>query len=215
VITVTLHLPTMKTIALFIVLSSLQCCLGQTDTNLLAAGDWSETVHDATQYGWGSWHPALRGRLLVQNDTKENRARVYLELQHLYEGGWGVPLEVYYDIGRCEASHPALRDSLDRPIPSVGAGIAMATPMPYWVTLPCDSTLRLRVDWGGLSPSPKPGSLELHIGWSCWVIRPNATNEFFLSGSFTPSKDNPSPTQNHVWHGTLHLPKVRIPFKKP
>jgi hypothetical protein len=197
--------PIMKAIALFALLACLPCCFGQTDTNLLAAGDWSETVHDGDS--------ALRGRLLVQNDTKANRARVYLELQHLFEGGWSIPVEVYYDIGRCEALHPELRDLLGQPVYRKAASIRMVTPMPYWVTLPCDSTLRLRVDWGTLSPPPEPDSLELHIGWTCWVIRPNATNDFYLSATFTPSKDHPSSTPYHVWHGTLKLPKVKIPVR--
>ena len=197
----------MRTTALFLLLPFLQCCFGQTDTNLLAVGDWSDVVHDGDS--------ALRGRLLVQNDTKESRAKVYLELQHPFEGGWTIPVEVYYDIGRCEALHTEVTDSLGQPVGRQGVSIRMITPMPYWVTLPCDSTIRLRVDWGNLSPPPEPGSLELHIGWSCWVIRPKATKKLFLSGSFTPSTDRGSSTPYHDWHGTLNLPKVRIPFKRP
>jgi hypothetical protein len=49
----------------------------------------------------------------------------------------------------------------------------------------------------------------------CWTIPPNATNDFFLSATFTPSKDHPSPLNYHVWQGTLKLPKVKIPAKKP
>ena len=73
----------MKTIASFLLFACLPCCFGQTDTNLLATGEWSEVVKDS-----GS---ALCGRLVVYDDSSpsaNNHVRVYLELQHVFQGGW-------------------------------------------------------------------------------------------------------------------------------
>jgi len=48
----------MKLIGIVLLSASLGCCFGQTDTNLLASGHWSEAVQDSEGY-------ALRGRLLA------------------------------------------------------------------------------------------------------------------------------------------------------
>ena len=53
-------------------------CLGQTDANLLAAGDWSAPVRDENGVG-----AVLRGRLLVYDDqgrSAANHARIYIEI---------------------------------------------------------------------------------------------------------------------------------------
>jgi len=201
----------MKTIALCLLLASLSCCLGQTDTNLIAAGDWSEAVTDRFQH-------TLRGRLLVydeQSRSAANHARVYLELQHVFTGGWDNPAEIYFDIGLNDDLHFDMRDSLDRPIPQYPVTIRGPAPNPCWVTLPCDSTVRLRADTYTLGPKEKVDGLEVLVRNGCWLIRPNATNEIFLSGSFTPSPNHPSPLKYDVWQGTLKLPKVKIPVRKP
>ena len=201
----------MKTIALFLFLASFPCCFGQTDTNVIATGDWSEAVSDSDGY-------ALRGRLLVYDEqSAPNHARVYLELQHVFKGPgwWDGPLEIYFDIGRSDDLHFEMRDKLDQPVPQFPVVIRGPTPSSCWVTLPCDSTVRLRADIYTLGPPEKPDGLEILVRGGCWLIRPNATNDFFLSGSFTPSTDHPSSLKYHVWRGTLKLPKAKIPVKKP
>jgi hypothetical protein len=199
----------MKIIALFLLFSCLQCCLGQTDTNILATGDWSKVVTESDH--------TLRGRLLVYDDQSQsagNHARIYLELQHVFQGGWSNPLEVYFDTDIGNGLHLDLRDDLDLPIPRAHVLIRGPVPNPCWVTLPCDSTVRLRADTYTLGPSSKPDGLEILVRDGCWIIPKNTTNEFFLSGSFTPPKDHPSSLKYHVWQGTLELPKVKIPAKK-
>ena len=200
----------MKTVVFFLLLPCLQCCFGQTDTNLLAVGDWSEPVHDG--------HYGLRGRLLVYDDTGANHARVYLELQHLWEGGWEYQLEVYVNVSDYDGDiRFELRDGLGKPIPQELPPLAIVGPPPYpsWVTLPCDSTVRLRADIWSLGGRQNPGGLEVFVNGGDWVIRPNATNDVFLSATFTPPSGQPSSPNYHVWSGTLTLPKVRLPVKKP
>jgi hypothetical protein len=202
----------MKPIAsLCLILACLPCCFGQVDTNLIATGDWSEAIRDAGGC-------ILRGRLLVYDDlgrSSANHARVYLELQHVFQSGWTSPLEVYFNYDMVGNDlHFEMRDKLGQPIPSEPVNRAGWVPNSCWVTLPCDSTVRLKADSlsGSLS---KPDGLEIVVNDACWLIRPNATNDFFLSATFTPPKDHPSPLGYNVWQGTLKLPKVKIPVKKP
>jgi hypothetical protein len=65
------------------------------------------------------------------------------------------------------------------------------------------------------SLTPKPDGLLLMLGSGTWIIPTNApanaAAEFYLSGTFTPPADHPSPLKYHVWQGTLKLPKVKIP----
>ncbi len=120
-------------------LASFQCSLGQTDTNLLATGEWSEIVRDSdphTTY-------ALRGRLLVYDDQTQsaaNHARVYLELQNVFEGGWSLPLEVYFDlglpVGRRSDQRFEMHDALDKLIPRNSFQSA-ASGRPIRITLYC------------------------------------------------------------------------------
>jgi hypothetical protein len=201
----------MKTIASFLLFACLPCCFGQTDTNLLATGEWSEVVKDS-----GS---ALCGRLVVYDDSSpsaNNHVRVYLELQHVFQGGWDGQVEVYFGVDYL--SRDDLRfemsDKLGKPIPSTSEPAVGPVRGSYWVTLPCESTVRLRAD-SFLGPKSKPAGLEILVPGGEWIIPPNATNDFYLSATFTPSKDHPSPLKYHVWQGTLKLPRVKIPVKKP
>ena len=204
--------PIMKTIALFLLLACLPCCFGQTDTNLIATGDWSESVTD-------SGGATLRGRLLVYDERSPNalnHARVYLELQHVHvsESAWDNPTEVYFEFAMRNDLNFEMRDKFDQSIPSVGVYKWGPVPDPYWVTLPYESTVRVRADTL-LGPEAKPAGLEILVPGGCWIIPPDATNDFYLSATFTPPKDHPSPFDYHVWQGTLKLPKVKIPIKKP
>jgi hypothetical protein len=138
---------------------------------------------------------------------------VYLELQHVFQGAWYNPLEIYFDIGTRKDLHLELRDRLDQPIPQEPHPIRGPVPNPCWVTLPCDSAVRLRADTYTLGLLSKPDGPEILARDGDWTIRANATNEFFLSGAFTPPKDHPSSLDYHVWQGTLKLPQVKISLK--
>ena len=203
--------PTMKTFTLFLLLACLPCCFGQTDTNLLATGVWSEAVSDSGGH-------ALRGRLLVYDGSGQpgtNHARVYLELQNVVPGIWVEPIEVYFGHGGRFDLDFEMSDQLGHPIePAMAAPWNGPAPKPFWVTLPRESTLRLRAD-APLGPLEKREGLQILAGgFRCWTIPPNTTKAFYLSATFTPPQDHPSPLNYHVWQETLKLPKVKIPVKK-
>ena len=202
----------MRFIVLFLFLASARCSIAQTDTNVLAVGEWSEPVTDKDH--------VLRGRLVVYDDKVQsaaNHARIYLELQHVFQGGCSNAIEIYFDIGDgADGLRFELRDGLGQAIPKkTNYSIRGHLPDPYWVTLPCDSTLRLRADNYNLGSQEKPDGLEIFVHDGLWLIQSNAATECFLSASFTPPKDYPSPLGYHVWQGTLKLPRVKIPIPKP
>jgi hypothetical protein len=201
----------MKTIVFFLLLASMPCCVGQTDTNLIATGEWSPIVSDNCRHH-------LRGRLIVYDAEGMNKwgmwrtARVYVELQHVHLGGWDLPIEFDYDDMKC--LHFEMRDSSDRPIPQELLARALPVPPSFKGVLPCDSTLRFHAYSGGGFQS-KPEGLWICLSGGDWLIRPNATNSYFLSATFSPSTDLSTSRDVNLWRGTLTLPKVQIPVKKP
>jgi len=192
--------------------ASLGCCFGQTDTNLLASGDWSKPVQDDQGY-------TLRGRLLVYDQQSfPFHARIYLELQHVFRGDrWDGPVAFYYNLDSGDVLHFDMRDGLNQPVPTFPVSIRGPGLPPYLITMPCDSTIRLRADWYDMGPPTQPDGFEIFVVGGCWLIKHDATNDFYLSASFTPPKDLTSVLNElkyHFWQGTLDLPKVKIPVWK-
>jgi hypothetical protein len=201
----------MKLIACFMLVAFIQCCFGQTDTNVLAVGDWSAPVAD------GIW--PLRGRLLVYDavpdkgsDVMWPEARVYLELQHVAD----VPLAMKLSIGvfadDLTKLHFEMRDGHDKLIKAESITYNGVLPEPFSAILPPDSTLRVRVDMGARSQTPN--GLLVFVPGGAWTIWPWATNGYYLSATFSHPTNNPSGLNYHVWQGTLQLPKVKIPSRK-
>ena len=106
-----------------------------------------------------------------------------------------------------------IRDGNDKPYPNEITTINGSLPAPCWVTLPCDSTVRLRADLYTLANSKKPDGLEILVNGGGCTIPPHATNDYYLCGTFSPPTNHPSPLNYHVWQGTLNLPRVKIPTR--
>jgi hypothetical protein len=197
--------------AFCVLLTSLQCCFGQTDPNVLAVGEWSAPVRDAI------W--PLRGRLIVYDavtdkghDVMWPAARVYLELQHVPD----VPLANKLPIGvftdRLTTLICEMRDGDDKPIAKEVTLHTGVMRKPFSATLPPDSTLRVRIDIGVRTETPD--GLLISVPGGDWTIRSGATKECFLSATFSHPTNNPSVLDYHVWQGTLQLPKLKIPIEK-
>ncbi len=184
----------------FLFLLSCQCCFAVTANDKVVAGEWSESVN------------GLRGRLLFGEDVPSNDARVgvvYLELQNISAAGNNI--QVFYD-----AAHSLLfelRDPDGKLRKSDGLGFRGFIPSPCWLVLPKDSTLKFRVNLDGYGTAKDEGLL-LGLPGEAWIIPSSETNNFFLSATFTVN-----PPKEHdraiIWEGTLRLPAVRIPSKKP
>jgi hypothetical protein len=220
----------MKLVALILLLASYQCGSAATDTNVLALGDWSEPVGDLDGY-------TIRGRLLICETPHHRGARgydtaVYLELQECSDF-LAPTMQVYCNMKGTVAlgGHPdaqgreriekaaavwELRDASGKPVPESGGASGGGGPGAYWMTLPCDSTIRLRATvYGG--GRMEDGSLAIFLPGQSWVVPSRSTNEYFLSATFAvdPPTNSFSHLEYHVWQGTLKLPKLKIPVKKP
>jgi len=193
-----------------------RCCFGIEDTNVVALGEWSQPVDcsGADRKDCGS----LRGRLLIRYGYSPRYAgqlpetQVYLELQNV-STTVGNPMEIYFDPQnglQCE-----LRDSHDQPPPPIGTGGSGAFPSPCWVTLPYDSTVRLRSSWYGYG-MPKNKGLKIPLFQELIILAEN-TNDYFLSSTFTVTAptNHICPPDHCVWQGTLTLPKMKIAAKRP
>ena len=214
----------MKILLSFLLVAASCYCLAQTDANLVAAGDWSKPVSDAGI--------AIRGRLLVYDDQAGdayNLARIYLELQRVpnhpesaynIDGRGATEVEIYYDPNMGVDNEPPgllleLRDEHHHKIPSEGPLMfnGVFTP-PYWIILTPDMTVRFRSERLSLGPDSKPKGLTIMGRMGQWTIPPNATNDYYLHGSFVSTTNHPSPLHYHIWQGTLELPPVKIAAKK-
>jgi hypothetical protein len=203
----------MKYIECCLLVACCHCCFGQPATNFLVTGDWSDFVRDDAGY-------AVGGRLLIGDSSSTNKSgrsgnvKVYVELCHFDEGFHGLPIEIYVEDLNClrfelrDGSGERIRPKKASEIFQISRGVEAA----YRLTIPCDSTVRLRADYN-LRGEKKPGEFDVTVPGVFWRIRREATNDFFLSGTFSPPTNTVS-GGCHGWNGTLELPKVRIPVEK-
>jgi len=159
--------------------ASFQCCLGQRDTNVIGVGDWSEPVTDEKA-------GTLRGRLLVyegeeycpMGESIYGDARIYLELQHVHISAWYSPMEIYFDIR--DGLHFEMHDGAGKPIVPRGFSVGATVRAPCWLTLPCDSTVRVRADPGLGSKSKPDGLTILTDSGIGWVVPRSGKRVFFV-----------------------------------
>jgi len=205
----------MKSISLIFLFVAHASCFA-VDTNILAAGDWSKPVD------------RLRGRLLLCDSPKDKVAAVYLELQECSES-WGGGMDVYCNMESTAALGAQgdervvkaaavwkLQDASGIPVPESSSGFSGGAPVASWISLPCDSTVRLRASvYGG--GRLKDGSLSIFLPSNRWVVPPRSTNDYYLSCTFTvdPPTNHVALPEHHVWKGTLTLPKMKIPVQRP
>ena len=229
----------MKAITLILLLG-VGRLLAADDTNLVAAGDWSQpdSTHDC---------PAIRGRLLIcdtpdhASNVQRTDTAVYLELQEFSSALRSV--RVYCGLHRLTLPDDApglrceLRDNAGTLIPdSPGPqGFSGSEPASCWVTLMPYCSARIRVSAYGAASRLEDGGLHIFLASrGAWDVHPNPTNDYYLSGTFTSAGmwkldlDTGLPleakqgtpdfsycTNIDVWSGTLNLPPVKIPVKKP
>jgi hypothetical protein len=173
----------------------------------VSAGDWSAPVN------------GLRGRLVLSEDKPYNGTRialVYLELQNVADNLGPLLLDYH-------SPHLDLIDADGKSVEQSHTtedvfGVGLPT-----LVLPFDSTLRFRISVTGYGLSHNAG-LVLQLPSACWVIPQGSRAKRFLTGSLeVPALDkgNVKALQkdldrgiNGVWHGTIRLPKLKIPSEQ-
>jgi hypothetical protein len=187
-----------------------ECFAGVSDPNVLALGDWSESVDNGNGF-------KLRGRLLIC-EFPEHRggagtdAALYVELQE-YSDSVGAVGEVHWSP---EALTCELTDRSGKTVPPSSEAYGGPVPEGCWIKLPSHSSMRLRV-------SPYAGGKLSDGGFGIWAsvmdvwtLKPGDTKTYFLSGKFTvkPAADYKPVNFNWVWTGTLKLPKMEVSLRK-
>ena len=227
---------TMKIITL-ILLFAASAVPAADDMNLVAAGDWSAPVHSTQAFNFLSGG-TLRGRILLAESPKPGGSpgwhdlAVYLELQDCSDV-WGRVIDVYCNMMPTVAlgAHPdaqgretieqaagrwELHDAAGHSVPDSPGGFSGGGPGRYWMSIPTDSTVRLRATlYGG--GKGEDGQLHLLLPSHDWQIPSRSTNDYFLSCTFTvdPPTNHIVENGHRVWLGTLKLPPMKIPVQRP
>lgn len=189
---------------------------------LLGVGRWSRPVTDRAGY-------TLRGRLLVFDKPHfslsgmefRGSCPVYLELQNL-SSRRDRDVAVYFALA--DGLECDLRDAHGKPCRPNNDNTALSSLLAYgyfwtrqyWAAVPIDGSVRLRAGPSLSSSSPNLDGLHIEMSRGpSWYAPEGDTNRYFLSGTFSPPTDHPSPPDAHAWQGRLDLPAVELRVPKP
>lgn len=179
----------------------------ENDTNIIAVGQWFESVLSTFVPDSGP----IRGRLIITYGYSPCVAgrelpetQVFLELQNLSMRN----LEVYFDPRNGLKSE--LQDWNGKRVRRASGPGSGQFPSAYWIMLPYDATIRLRASWYGYG-LPRNEGLMVPL-YEKLYIPPGDTNDYFLAATFaaaSPAVTNREP-ERYVWEGKLEFPKIKI-----
>ena len=174
-------------------------CLAD-DTNQVLTGGWSDSVG------------GLRMRLIVEQKhaPTKSTAVVYLEMQNVSDVINPIEFPSGFSLD-CK-----LTNSLGTPLRNAPCIIDGFVCDPFWIYIPYDSTLKLRVDDinANILALKDQSGLSMAVGSGYWLIPDNSTNENFLTGVFQVTPQQWPVEHIHAWQGTIQLPSVGINFHK-
>lgn len=180
--------------ALLILLSVLLATAQGVEERKFEIGAWSATIN------------GLRGRLLAAPGEVFERTRmidVYLELKNVSDVG--NPLEIYFD--EFDSLKSTVIDADGKALKEPPNAASIASPGPFWLSIPWDGTLRFRVSVSGYGIYKNSG-VDIPMSSGNWVIAASDKKEYFLAVDFHAARTT---DKRRAWEGTLHLPKVLIP----
>ena len=157
-------------------------------------GEWSASVN------------GLRGRLSVSEDKPFIGTRmlaVYLELQNISDVG--NPIELYFDPTSSVAGR--VIDDAGKDLAQPPNAASIASPPPFWLSIPWDGSLRFHVSVYGYGVYKDSGT-QISMANGSWLIKPGDKNKYFLEASFISKP--PTGDKRRAWVGELMLPKVEI-----
>ena len=180
----------MKILVLFLLFAVQANCFAVEEVDIVAVGAWSESVTGLQDKDTvrGAHHPVLRARLSLCKSPKLHVLALYLEIQECAPS-WGGDVEVYCDLITLR-NFLEFRTTNGQPLPPKPSAGSGPGPKVGWVSLPCDSTVRLliaRYDSFGLA----------------------GPNDYTVSGRLVvdPPKDHAG---LDVWQGVLKLPEITV-----
>ncbi len=204
----------MRAIAAFLLLAACHLCCASGDTNIIAMSDWSKPV-DTTD-------DSLRVRMIAAYGRgpgfggPHDETQFYLEFQNV-SGPIISPTQFYFDPSR--GLRCVMKDANGNTVPAGGSGSGGGAGA-CWITLPYDSTIRLRANMFGYGTKRGAGLILTLYPPYAWEFRAGDTNSYYLSGTFTvttPTNFVPKDFEaaRAVWSGTLQLPRMKITVPKP
>jgi hypothetical protein len=175
---------------------------------MLARGDggWFVAVGE-----WSARVEGLRGRLVIaqkypHGDVNYVETRVYVEFENSTEGdGPTETIDLYFDPAGLTCQ---LVDAAGQAVPQGPGFLDRGRPGGYWVTLPFDATMRLRVNPSGQGDTRNVGLL-IPLWNASWLVPAHGAEEYFLSGTFVVNPPM-ALARGNVWRGTLVFPKLKV-----
>jgi hypothetical protein len=179
-----------RPLALLLAVVSVPVAAVADDKITVATGAWSESVD------------GLRGRLvLAQGRTLGAGVRetlAYVELENVGVAS-GRPTEVHFDPG---ALRFEMTDAAGKAVPQTSIPTSGGRPGKAWVSLPFDSSVRLRANPFGFG---RADGLLVHLNTATWTVPAGGEARLSAVLTVTPPDDRPG-----AWKGELRLPAARI-----
>jgi hypothetical protein len=202
-----------RSIALFSVLVCAGGNVAADEHKLIAMSEWSKPVESHDRFLQARWL-LLEGRSRAYAGPGKE-ILLYVELQNA-NSAWGEPLRIFFNAS--EGLKFELLDADGKVVAPSGTGGSGGDVGAGWITLPHDSTLRLRANPGGWG-TPRDAFLALPLrpmNGQYWLFREAPPSDLFLMGKLTiaPPTDDTFEHRDD-WRGTIEFPKTKLLFKKP
>jgi hypothetical protein len=161
------------------------------------------------------WSPAvdgIRARLIAVPTENGGRPQLRLELELENVSDSGNPIEIWWT-GLSSMLDLALEDETGKALPRISAGGNELTPLPFWLPILHQSSLRVVVAAKAYEYRDPDRVFLRPMVFQEWALAPSASpSRLFIRGTLTP-KDAPerSERRNQAWRGPLKLPRAEIP----
>jgi hypothetical protein len=203
----------LRLIALLSVLVCATGNVGAEEHKLIAMSEWSKPVESHDRF--------LQARWILQEGRSRAYAGpgkeilLYVELQNA-NSAWGEPLRVFFNAS--EGLKFELLDADGKVVAPSGTFGSGGDVGAGWITLPYDSTVRLRANPGGWG-TPRDSFLALPLrpmNRQYWLFKEAPSADYFLTGKLTiaPPTDDTFEHRDD-WRGVIEFPKTKLSFKKP
>jgi hypothetical protein len=203
----------LRSIVLLFVLICSTGYAGAEELKVIAMSEWSKPVESHDQVLQARWL-LLEGRSRAYAGPGKE-ILLYVELQNA-NSAWGDPLRIFFNAS--EGLNFELLDADGKAVAPSGTFGSGGDVGAGWITLPYDSTVRLRANPGGWgTPSDAFLALPLRpMNGQYWLFKEAPAGDHFLTGKLTiaPPTDDTFEHRDD-WRGTIEFPKTKLSFKKP
>jgi hypothetical protein len=202
-----------KSVALLSVLLWAACCVGAEEHKLIAMSEWSKPVESHDRFLQARWL-LMEGRSRAYAGAGKE-ILLYVELQNA-NSAWGEPLRIFFNVSA--GLKFELLDAGGKIVAPSGTGGSGGDVGAGWITLPYDSTVRLRANPGGWgTPSDAFLALPLRpMNGQYWLFQEAPAGDHFLTGKLTIAPPTGDTFEHRDdWRGTVEFPKTKLSFKKP